>query len=389
VDIYVSVAQNLLYGAGVPGDALGRKQPSRAHGRMAGHQQALLEAPPSGLIVKSATGQDAKVKQLLELIARRKMQGLNLAPPDNYTQLNGGKRPVDYSQFKPRGHYTKSAALENYFRTMMWLGRADLGFALSPTVARSGLSMDVERERLSAALLTHLLDQTGTLNVLSSITNITDFLVGRADNVSAAELQPRLSQARRTKLAAFGDEQLMAHTLDQAAAELGSRKQIRSQFLASPSGDTRSTPPPVVFQLFGQAFVLDSFVLSKLVYDSILYRDEKQRRMMPSGLDVMAALGNDQAVQQLKPELEQHKYAANLLATRRVVDDYSPEAWKQTLYNSWLGALRTLDEVDESPHFPQVMRQPAWQHKQLQTQLAAWAELRHDTILYAKQSYTA
>ena len=35
------------------------------------------------------------------------------------------------------------------------------------------------------------------------------------------------------------------------------------------------------------------------------------------------------------------------------------------------------------------MRTEAWQRKQLQTQLASWAELRHDTVLYAKQSYTA
>jgi Protein of unknown function (DUF3160) len=35
------------------------------------------------------------------------------------------------------------------------------------------------------------------------------------------------------------------------------------------------------------------------------------------------------------------------------------------------------------------MQTQAWQHKQLQTQLASWAELRHDTILYAKQSYGA
>jgi hypothetical protein len=34
------------------------------------------------------------------------------------------------------------------------------------------------------------------------------------------------------------------------------------------------------------------------------------------------------------------------------------------------------------------MRRAAWQRKQLQTQLASWAELRHDTILYGKQSYT-
>lgn len=384
VDLYVSVARNLLYGAGVPGDALGRKQPARAYGRMAGHEQALLEAAPSGLIVKSATGRDSTVEQVLQLIASRRLQ-----VPPNLTEIYGGQRPVDYSQFKPRGHYTRSAALENYFRTMMWLGRADLGFALSPAVARSGLALDAERERRSAAILTHLLDKTGSLNTLQSITSITDFLVGRADNVSAAELQPWLAEAGLTTLAAFGDEQRVARALDRAATDLGSRQQIRSQVLQSRRDTTIVTPPPVVFQLFGQAFVLDSFALSKLVFDSILFKGEKQLRMMPSGLDVMAALGNDQAVEQLKPELEQHNYAANLLAMRRVVDDYPPEAWNETLYNSWLSALRTLDDVDQSPHFPDVMRQPAWQHKQLQTQLSSWAELRHDTILYAKQSYTA
>ena len=35
------------------------------------------------------------------------------------------------------------------------------------------------------------------------------------------------------------------------------------------------------------------------------------------------------------------------------------------------------------------MRTEAWQLKQLQTQLASWSELRHNTVLYAKQSYTA
>lgn len=31
----------------------------------------------------------------------------------------------------------------------------------------------------------------------------------------------------------------------------------------------------------------------------------------------------------------------------------------------------------------------AWQRKMLQTQHASWSELRHDTLLYGKQSYTA
>ena len=34
------------------------------------------------------------------------------------------------------------------------------------------------------------------------------------------------------------------------------------------------------------------------------------------------------------------------------------------------------------------MQSPAWQDKDLHTFLGSWTELRHDTILYAKQSYT-
>ena len=61
-----------------------------------------------------------------------------------------------------------------------------------------------------------------------------------------------------------------------------------------------------------------------------------------------------------------------------------------SLFNVWLDALRLLDnDMTQQKHFPQIMRTQTWQMKQLQTQLASWAELRHDTILYAKQSYTA
>ena len=38
--------------------------------------------------------------------------------------------------------------------------------------------------------------------------------------------------------------------------------------------------------------------------------------------------------------------------------------------------------------YPFFMNDQAWLDKQLNTALASWTELRHDTILYAKQSYT-
>ena len=43
---------------------------------------------------------------------------------------------------------------------------------------------------------------------------------------------------------------------------------------------------------------------------------------------------------------------------------------------------------DYGTGYPTFMQTDTWQDKELSTSLASWTELRHDTILYAKQSYT-
>jgi hypothetical protein len=130
-------------------------------------------------------------------------------------------------------------------------------------------------------------------------------------------------------------------------------------------------------------------VLSKVVYGAIVFHGKKPKRLLPSGLDVMAALGSAEAVIQLEPELRRYNYAANLLAARQALDDLPEREWQGNAYVRWLDALRRLFPRPASAQFPQAMRSSEWQRKQLQTSLASWAELRHDTILYAKQSWGA
>ncbi|KAG3006230.1 hypothetical protein JG687_00013283 [Phytophthora cactorum] len=43
--------------------------------------------------------------------------------------LFSAERTVDFSQLKPRGHYTKSEPLKRYFRAMMWFGIVNLRIA--------------------------------------------------------------------------------------------------------------------------------------------------------------------------------------------------------------------------------------------------------------------
>jgi hypothetical protein len=71
------------------------------------------------------------------------------------------------------------------------------------------------------------------------------------------------------------------------------------------------------------------------------------------------------------------------------MDQHTPSAWDSNIYMSWLACLRELSTPTTDAKYPEAMRTRAWAMKTLNTQLASWTQLRHDTILYAKQSYTA
>jgi hypothetical protein len=140
--------------------------------------------------------------------------------------------------------------------------------------------------------------------------------------------------------------------------------------------------------LFGQRFSIDSYLMSNLVYDRLLVNGKKVERPLPSPLDIMYVLGNDRAAAHLQDELNKYRYAANLASLRTTVDHYEPVFWSGNVYSRWLDLLRKLNTVTTAKIFPQTMRTAAWADKILHTQLASWAQLRHDNILYTKQSYT-
>lgn len=371
VDLYLSVARNLLEGAGAPADEVDYASKPTWDGK---------------LKVRSYHGQDEAVLALLTEVRSLKLKDPFAGSPP--TKLYGGERYPDFSQFRPRGHYTKSQDLKNYFRCMMWLGRADCGWNVLPTDDSKGVKANSDRELTAAVLFCEALNASGSTKALKSLDEIIGFMVGRSDNLTVFTL---LDVCAKTDTASTAGQ---VKNLDKVKTELKSGKHgaqmIRSQLLLSDPGNTIKVPPPAVFQVFGQRFVLDSFVLSQVVFDGIVFKNQKMRRMMPTGLDALAALGSDEAVLLLEPELKKWNYSANLLACRDFVNLHPEAYWKSNLYVLWLDCLRVLN-ADMSAHkrFPQAMRSKAWAMKQLNTQLGSWAELRHDTILYAKQSFTA
>jgi hypothetical protein len=205
--------------------------------------------------------------------------------------------------------------------------------------------------------------------------------VGESDYLRVSDVDALLSDLGVTA-------ETLATVSDQKAAQTILEKgygaqQIASQLIVNETPDRHTLPLDRSFALFGQRYTVDSHVFSNLVFDRV------QGRLMPNPLDVAyAAFGNDTAVSAMGQDLE--RYAGALEATRTLVDAHEPAFWDQNLYNLWSKALRALSPLETAgSDQPSVTRTEAWDRRILNTQLASWAQLRHNTVLYAKQSYTS
>ncbi len=298
----------------------------------------------------------------------------------------GVPRDMDFSQFEPRGHYTDSPVLEQYFRAMMWLGRVDLRIVET----QPDHSQVFRRRQLEGAFALYTLMDAAAMDRWAKIDGTIEAFVGEPDNMTLHQLDALMKD-----LSVKDPAELMAKTdaeISKAILQGGyGTQRISSHIMINGLGE-RTMPLSSTFLLLGQRYVVDSHVFSNLVYDRV--QRGEQRRMMPNPLDVaFAALGNDQAAPLLSSELNQYKYAPDLHAMRYLVDQHGAQFWDKNLYNRWLSALRTLSPTDELANpaqhgLPELMATEAWGRRLMNTQMASWAELRHDTILYAKQSYT-
>jgi hypothetical protein len=306
------------------------------------------------------------------------------------------QRMIDFSQFKPRGHYTQSSdwwyykvTLSKYFRTMMWLGRIDF-YLTPPADITPWTKEEIRRMHLGAYILNELLHASGAEDKLAENDDIITFMVGESDNLTPREYDAILAEyIPGTDAGLLLDDQVYDPYYNAVEKSLQAQQKILSCILFPDPFDTVAMKLPVSFRLMGQRFVIDSYVFSNVVYDRIIYQGAKVWRGLPDPLDAMFVLGNDNALPLLQDELETYKYSCNLDALRYLADSYDTAFWEASMYNTWLQSIRELNPVEEQSGTPYFMKTVAWQQQKLNTQLASWAQLRHDNLLYVKQSYTA
>jgi hypothetical protein len=289
----------------------------------------------------------------------------------------------DYSQYKVRGHYTKNGILGAYFRALMWFGRINFTLGGENDEAKEA----AKKIAPVALLITDITDSSPQIKKLwqSLFDPITE-LIGASDDISFYELAPLWNRIKGAGFVQWYNDPAKLETfVSKNYKEL--RAPVISGFsLFEGPHDGGDMPedrlPPAGWRLFGQRYTMDSeihnFVSSPRLYE----------RMMVSGLDIMKVFGSKTADRLLREsEYSSQPTLENVLnslqqSLMKVKDDF----WFSTYYSNILYQIKTQALFENGAGF-YFTEKPGWNLKAMNAAHGTWAELRHDTILYVKQSY--
>ncbi len=275
----------------------------------------------------------------------------------------------DYSQYKPRGHYTRSTELEQYFRAMMWYGRMTLRLR------------DTAETQRALLLVQGLRDKPQARQDWDAIYQATAFLVGKADDLSFQEYGKLSDQVfgAQPELTAFADTALMAQ-FTEAAKQLPP-PQVNSMWVWIWEDRDDATQG---FRVMGQRFTLDAYVFGQVMWRNVGTMENP--RDLPKAMDLLAAMGSEQALSVLQEmgESAYDNYDTQMTKVKGEVASLEKDSWTQNVYWSWLYSFFPLIEP-KGEAYPDFMRTQAWNLKEINTALGSYTELKHDTILYAKQ----
>lgn len=258
---------------------------------------------------------------------------------------------VDYSLMTPRGHYTRTPGLTRYFRAMSLLGNGSAAIG------------DPEAMRTALLIARTLATDESRSADWATLFHPTAFLVGVSDDYTPFEL----AAAAASVAPEWADDPGVLGTdlLGEVAAALTALRPVQID------------PQLASVRTMGSRFVIDSWIYDGLSDPAV------PGRVQVTPLDLAAAFGSDWAYAPLA-DVGFAGYPEAMEAARAAVAARTAHEWGRTAYDAWLYSLQPM-WLSHGEAYPPFMRGDAWTAKAHQTGFGSYAELKHDTILYAKQ----
>lgn len=294
---------------------------------------------------------------------------------------------IDYTQFQPRGKYTQSKELSQYFRAMRYAGTVLFPVLESRATGITAAVADRMTQQVMAMNKLLQADES-LLGEYQQLTDQLSWLFGPPDDLTLADYDKTSSSNGETATSK------LRQTLLEYARKNGAQPAIIGGIVdANLLKKENKTAVDVLtgFRFMPQRFTPDSAAFQELVYDrvqtckasgtpfSTALIQGKRVKGYPLALELMAALGSKEAGDRLKKSGDQN-YEGYSQAYERALGQLARPAGLASdhldFMSYWLtrGALLTA-KVDDS--------------RRLNTALALWTRCRHAGLLYTKQSYTA
>lgn len=312
-----------------------------------------------------------------ELAMINEAKGIAISPVVNMftTESLTDQFQEDYSQYIPRGHYTSSEQLKKYFKSMMWLGRITF-------------RQKNDSENFSALLVVQAIssDQAAYKN-WSNVYDAIGFIIGNADDLGIYEYL----QVAKTSFGELTNENIANPTLQTKFLE-DIKKLAPPKINSVPiyDADINADREKQIkgFRFMGQRYTIDANIFQNLIYRSVGANSQDQKRYLPKSLDVLAAMGSEKAQSILDSEgvNDYAKYTENMQSLKQTIANFEQSVWTANLYSGWLYSIKPLLNP-LTGNVPEFMKNDAWVKKDMNTYQGSWTELKHDTLLYTKQSY--
>ena len=190
------------------------------------------------------------VNQLLNLIKAEQ--------PSDVALFSSTTRTIDFSQFTPRGHYTQTQQLTEYFQAMMWLGRIEMYIIAPVTVGPQQTNVDIQRQAIDAVLLSEMMDAANKYPLLGQIDGIIQAFAGESDNITLPNIRSLIQSNNITGADQLLDSLTWKCFQDTVIQKPYAFQRINSQILMSDPLSPEQARPAASFLLLGQRFVIDS-----------------------------------------------------------------------------------------------------------------------------------
>lgn len=267
---------------------------------------------------------------------------------------------VDYSMFKVRGHYTESEELKKYFKVMTCFSQ--FGLKLQSD------DLPVENNVIQTMLVGEIFSSNQELQKkYKDLNSFVEFMVDGGEDIDAIKAGKIYSD------------------LNISIADIGKEENIKKAYdiLLSEKPPTIRPYEGINFAFFPQKAILDNIFAQNLLDIS-----QNSKRPVYSGKDIAATFGNEYAEELVKADPYNkiwEEFPERFEKGKKIAKEITSNDYAKSMARLQIFAINGFNEMKKDG-FPTFMKSEGWKAKELNTYLASWAQLKHDTLLYAKQA---